>query len=306
MSKPYTIEVPLYSRSVEYLAKINSSDDIGIAVYGGIPNSPFNGGRVNFVLDGLFLGNRLLFSLSRQQLERVTAKFYETVSKINERGMPFNAACTNIFIDQEELNETNLYPIQWLVESSQKHGIKNGVILNNALLEGHLRRKYTDKLTYISSCTKYVSPHKMLSPRDTMSMYQEDSGKYDFIVLTPQDSRRPKLISDVVRENKSRIMAIANSYCSNDCNTYHHYAYASKQNKISLSGKLTDWHLLAASVRFLPFTLKCSAYWYMIFPLHVEKIAAMQLNAGIVNFKLGRGLGVEGLEKLVALIRRSS
>lgn len=302
MFKKYIIEVPLYSRPVEYLSRINSSEDIGIIVFGGFPDSPFNGGRLNFSLDGLFLWDRMFFRLERKQLERVTAKFYETVAKINELGMSFCAACTNIFVSEEELNEANLYPIQWLVESSQKHGIKNGVILNNALLEGHIRRKYGDKLLYISSCTKYVSPYKILSPRDTMLMYQEDSGKYDGIVLTPQDSRRENLIKNVVRENRSRIIAIVNSYCSNNCNAYHHYAFTSKQNKISLLRRLVDWQVLPAVVRFLPYTLKCAVYWKMFCPGKIEKIAAMQLNAGIVNFKLGRGMGVESLEKLVALI----
>ena len=304
MSKKYTIEVPLYSRPVEYLAKINSSDDINIVVYGGIPNSPFHGGRMNFALDGFLLWDRKSLRLNPKQLEVVTAKFYETVSSINASGMSFWVVATNMFVAPQELNDTNLYPIQWLVESSAKHGIKNGVILNNALLEGHLRGKYGDKLLYISSCTKYVSAHKMLSPLETSLMYQEDAAKYDFVVLTPQDSRREKLINNVVRENKLKIIAIANSYCSNACNAYHHYKYTSQENKMSLLRKSSDWHMIAAAIRFMPRMLKCSAFWHILFPVPVEKIAAMQLKAGIVHFKLGRGLGVESLEKLVALVSK--
>ncbi len=301
MHKEYTIEVPLYSRPVKDLAKINSSEDISIIVYGGIPNSPLNGGRMNFALDGLFLWNSF-FHLRSSQLERVTAKFYETVSEINRHGMSFCVTCTNIFVSEKELNEANLYPIQWLVESSQKHGIKNGVILNNALLEEHLRRKYGDKLIYISSCTKYALPHKMLAPSDTISMYKEDCDKYDFVVLTPQDSRREQAIKKMASEHKNRIIAIANSYCSNGCNTYYHYAYTSRQNKISLLRVLPDRDVIVALIKFLPCLLKCSVFWHVFFPVEVEKIATRQLNAGIVNFKLGRGFGVEKLEKLVILI----
>lgn len=303
MSNKYIIEVPIYSRSVEYLAKINSSGDIGITVFGSIPDSPLNGGRTNFTLDGVFLWDRLLFRLNQKQLERITAKFYETVSRINEHGMSFWVTYTNIFVSPEELNETNLYPIQWLVESSQKHGVKNGVIINNALLEGHIRQKYGDKLLYISSCTKYVSAQKMLTPSETMSMYQEDAGRYDFVVLTPQDSRRENLLKNMVRGNKNKIIAIANSYCSNDCNSYHHYASTSKMNKISLIRRFVDWQVLTISTKFIMCHIwKCSAFWQIFFPVDVGRIAAMQLNAGIVNFKLGRGKGGASLENLVALI----
>ncbi len=304
MPKTYTIEVPLYSRPVEHLARINLSDNISLAVFGGVPDSPLNGGRLNFSLDSLFLWDRMFFSLNQQQLERVTAKFYETVSRINGYGMSFRITYTNMFVDEAELTEKNLKPLEWLVESGRKHGVKNGVILNNALLEARLREEYGDQLIYISSCTKYVSPDRILTPRETMAMYLKDSGKYDYIVVTPQDSRREQLLREVVRENKSRIIVLANSYCSNDCNSYHHYACMNRENKISLL-KLTDWRVFATSIKFMiPHASKCAAIQHFLYPVNVEKIAAMQLKAGIVNFKLGRGFGVESLEKLVALIQR--
>ena len=302
MNKKYTIEVPLYSRTVESLAKINSAGAIEITVFGGIPNSPFNGGRMNSALDGLMLWDRKTISLSSKQMEGVTAKFYETVTKINKMGMSFWAVCTNMFVNQEELTQENLLPIQWLVESYQKHGIKNGIIINNALFEEHLRQQFGDNLLYIASCTKYVSPQKLLSPKDTSLMYLEDIKKYDYVVLTPQDSRRERIIKNMVKESQHKIIVISNSYCSNACNTYHHYEYMSRQNKISLLKKSINWHTITASIKFLPHTLKCSVYWHAFFPVEVERIARMQLNAGVVHFKLGRGLGVESFEKLVALI----
>ena len=284
------------------MAKINASEEIGITVFGGVPDSPFNGGRMNSALDGVFVWGSSGLTLSKEQLVGIMAKWHETISSLNEKGMSFWAVCTNIFVSQEELTEENLSAILWLAESGQKHGIKNGIIINNALLEEHIRQKCADKLLYISSCTKYVSPRKMLSPKETTSMYLEDAAKYDYVVLTPQDSRREKLIKNVVREYKDKIIVIANSYCSNGCNCYHHYEYMSRQNKMSLLKLSLNWNVFVSTLKFLPSTLKCSVYWYAFFPVEVEKIARMQLNAGAVHFKLGRGLGVESFEKLVALI----
>ena len=306
MLKKYIIEVPLYAWPVEHLAKINARGDISITVFGGFPDSPFNGGRTNFSLDGL-LCNRTLFRISDQQLKNITAKFFETVSKINECGMSFCVVFTNIFVSPGELTAENLSPIQWLIDSSKKHGVKNGVILNNELLEEYLREKYSDDLIYISSCTKYVSATKMLSPQETLSMYQQDSAKYDFVVLTPQDSRRENLLKKIRPQDKPKIIAIANSYCSNGCNAYFHYECTSKMNKLSLTDKRTDLYVLAESFKFVLYHIaKCSAFWHIFFPIDVVKIARMQLNAGIVNFKLGRGIGVESLDKLAALIRGAS
>ncbi len=304
MPKKYTIEVPLYARPVERLAELNRLDDISIAVFGGFPNASLNGGRLNYSLDGLFLWDRMFFSLSTKQLDRVRAKFYATVARINGYGMSFRLAYTNMFVAQEELNEDNFRPLQWLVDAGEAQGVKNGVILNNALLEGHLRQRYGNKLVYISSCTRYVAADRLLTPSETMAMYEKDSGQYDFIVVTPQDSRRAGLLKEVVSRNKSGIIAIANSYCSNDCNSYHHYACMNKENKVSLL-KLTDWRVVSTAIKFImPHAFKCAAFRHFLTPVDVEGIAAMQLDAGVVNFKLGRGFGVEGLEKLIAVILR--
>ena len=303
MSKKYSIEVPLYSSHIEHLAKLNRLEDIDIVLYGGAPNSPLNGGRFNYSLDGLFLWDKPFFSLTKRQLARVLDKFYRTLGQANQNGISFRLAFTNMFVSQEELNEENLYPVKWLVASSQKYGVKNGVILNNKFLEDRIRQMYGDKLVYVSSCTKYVSLDKLLTPAETLGMYLSDSGKYDFICLTPQDSRRAGLLKDVLRDAKSGIIAICNSYCADRCNSYYHYAYTSKQNKKSLlSTGLIDT-IAGAFMFILPRVFTCSAFRQSFCKMDIKTIVKMQLDAGIVNFKLGRGLGAGLIDRLISLIR---
>jgi hypothetical protein len=302
MRKKYSIEVPIYSSTVEHLAKLNRLEDIDIVLYGGAPNSPLNGGRFNYVLDGLFLWNKPFFALTKSQLSRVLVKFYETLDKANQNGISFRLAFTNMFVNQEELNEENLYPVKWLAASYQEYGVKNGVILNNKLLEDRIRQMYGDKLVYVSSCTKYVSLNKLLMPEETLKMYLEDSGKYDFICLTPQDSRRAGLIKEVLRGADSGVIAICNSYCADRCNSYYHYAYTSKENKKSLLSIGVIDTIAGALTFILPRALTCSAFRQSFCKMDIKTIVEMQLNAGIVNFKLGRGLGARLIDRLIALI----
>ncbi|MFH1397379.1 MAG: hypothetical protein ABIH27_02360 [Candidatus Omnitrophota bacterium] len=302
MNKKYSIEVPIYSCPIKHLSELNQLEDISIVIYAGVPNSPLNGGRFNYILDGIFLWDRLLFRLTKRQLSRVLSKFYETLTKANQNSIPFFIAYTNMFISNEELNEDNLYPVKWLVESSKKYGVKNGVILNNKLLEGFIRQKYNDLLVYVSSCTKYVSPDKILTPRETLSMYLEDGGKYDFICLTPQDSRRENLLKEVLCDSKSGIIAIANSYCADNCNSYYHYEQTSNENKKSILTIGSIGIITGAFAFVMPRVLMCTAIRQQFCKVDIKKIAEMQLEAGITNFKLGRGMGDNLLDQLVSLI----
>ncbi len=302
MNKKYTIEVPIYSSPLKHLIKFNRLKNINIIMYGGVPDSPFNGGRLNYSLDGLFIWNRFSFGLTKKQLKRAETKFYKTVTKANENGIPFFLAFTNMFVSPQELNGDNLYPVKWLVESSQKYGVKNGIIVNNNILEESIRQRYGHKLFYVSSCTKYVSSHKLLSPQETLKMYIEDSSKYDFVVLTPQDSRRESLIKDVLRDSKCGVIAICNSYCANNCNSYHHYEYTSKMNKKSVNSIGNISTLLGAFNFTIKRALNCSAFFQPFRGGNIENIAEMQLKSGITNFKLGRGFGADFLDHLVSLI----
>lgn len=303
MKKKYTIKAPLYSHPIEHFIKLNQLDDIGIVLYAGVPNSPLNGGRSNSILDGVFLSDRLFFSLTKKQLSRVLSKFYQTITKANQNGIPFFITFTNIFVSKEELTDENLSPVRFLADSFDKYGVKNGIIINNLLLENFIRREYGDKVSYVSSCTKYVSPDKILSPRDTLKMYLADDGKYDFIVLTPQDSRRKGLIEEVLKNCKTEIIAICNSYCANNCNSYHHYENLSRLNKKSLySMRIAD--ILASSLSFmLPRLTTCTMLRQPLSPLkELIKIVQMQLDAGIVNFKLGRVL-YQPIDHLTSLLQ---
>ncbi|MFH0754476.1 MAG: hypothetical protein V2A70_07925 [Candidatus Omnitrophota bacterium] len=300
MPKKYTLEIPLYARPVEQLLKLNQSKHLAISVYGGVPDSPLNGGRNNGMIDGIFMWDRMLFALKRKQLERLTKKFYETVARFNAGGISFRLAYTNLFVEENELNETNLYPIQWLVESSRKHGVKNGIIINNTRLEAHVRRLYGDALVYISSCTKYVDPHRILSPKETKTLYMKDVAQYDYVVLTSQDSRRESVLKDMAEACSGRIMAIATSYCGFGCNSYDHYKFISQLNKTSLL-KLSDWKAILMSVGFMvPHLPNCP----ILTPVNFEKIVIMQLNAGILHFKMGRGNGEYIFEKVVDRIEK--
>ncbi len=200
-----------------------------------------------------------------------------------------------MFVSQEELNDENLSPVKRLAASSRQHGVKNGIIINNKLLEDRIRQEYGDQLIYVSSCTKYVSPDKILSPLETLSMYRVDIQKYDYVVATPQDSRRKGLLEDITRENRFKLVAI--------CNFYHHYEYTSRENKRTLV-HFNSAKMVGRAISFLiPRLTTCSAVWRSVCRVNVKKIARMQLEAGVINFKLGRGLGAELLDHLVSVIR---
>ena len=330
MTKKYSIRVPLYASPIEFLSKINKSENIAISIYGGVPNSPLNGGRYNSGLDGLVLKDRLFLNITQKHLTTALASFYKTIAKAsqhnitqkhlttalasfyktitkaNQHNISFYIAFTNMFVSQEELNEENLYPVRRLVESSEKYGVKNGLILTNKLLENHIRQKYGPRLLYTSSCTKYVSPHKILTPEETLSMYREDDGKYDCICLTQQDSRRGDLLKAVLRDSKSSILAISNSYCSDTCNSYHHIKDVSDRNKKSLLNTGAIELVSDVQAFMLPRLASCPAMRFSFLKLPVKKIAAMQLNAGITNFKLGRDPeAAKAVDDIVSLILRA-
>lgn len=302
MSKKYSIEVPLYSYSPDQLDRFNRLPEVAIRVFGGIPDSPLHGGRFNYTLDGQFLWDRFLFKMGRPQLDRVSDKFFRTVRMINAKGIPFHAVLTNLFVEAIDLEDAGLKSIRKLAELGEICGVRNGVIINNRALEDRLRDDFGDRLAYFGSCTKYVDPERILTPRETMTMYRADCGKYEAIVLTPQDSRRESLLRELARENQQKIIVIANTYCSNRCNCYDHYACISRQNKISVL-KMSDLKVLFDAAQFTFSRLFiCGAVKHCFLPINIRKIVRMQLRAGIVHFKLGRGIGAEKLKELVDLI----
>jgi hypothetical protein len=210
-----------------------------------------------------------------------------------------------MFVSEEELSEENLYPAKWLAENSRKYGVENGVIINNNLLEERLRKDCGNGLVYVSSCTKYVAPDRLLTPKETLNMYLEDCVRYDRVTLTPQDSRRSELIREVLRDNREKIIAITNSFCSFACNSYFHYEQTSKENKRSLL-KVWDFGILTRLFAFIiPRAPKCSTFRHALGSFNIDQIARMQIEEGVANFKLGRGLGADLIDRLVSLIREA-
>lgn len=299
MDKKYTIEVPIYSAPIRKLCQINQLKNIRIILYGGVPDSPLNGGRFNYTLDGFFLWDRLFFRLNKKQRTKATTTFYKTVLEANQSGIPFLIAYTNMFVDPHELTEENLFPVHWLAESSRKHGVRNGLILNNMLLESHIREQYQDRLIYVSSCTKYVLLDKVLTPSETMNMYREDILRYDLVTLTPQDSRREDVLKKAASLDEKKIIAICNSYCSYQCNSYHHYAYMSMENKKSLLA-INDWKIFLKAFAFMSRQAHhCPALLQSFRKTDIARTVNMQLKAGIVNFKLGRGFGSGAIDQVI-------
>lgn len=303
MRQRYLVEVPIYSKPVPYLAKLNCLDKIRMVVYGGVPDSPLNGGRFNYTLDGLFFWNRLFFRLTPKQRSCAIDRFYQTVSQVNQAGIPFLVAFTNMFVSPAELSEENLFPIQRIIEIGKKYGVTNGLILNNPVLEKYIRKTYQQQLIYVSSCTKYVLPDKILTPQETLSMYQNDIPAYDFVTLTPQDSRREDVLGKAVSLGRGKIIAICNSYCSYRCNSYHHYASMSLENKKSLL-TVKDLEILLKAFTFIvPRASHCPALMQSMRKINVGELVKRQLRSGIVNFKLGRGFGADCVDQVISAIQ---
>lgn len=306
MKKKYTIEVPLNSHPIKSLAKLNNNNNIQIYLYGGYPDSPLNGGRFNYTLDNIVIWSKLLFRISKKQLNKVREKFFQNIEQANKNNIPFLLAYTNMFVDDNELNNDNLAPIEKMIELAKQYNVKNGIIVNNIKLDKFLRDKYGDKLVYFSSCTKYVTKDKILSSTETLKLYKADLPKYDYVVLTPQDSRKADLINKFNADEKTKIIAISNSYCSNACNAYQHYEFTSIENKTSLT-KVNDFKILSRTMKFAKQQRKvCSATKLAFKKLKIKEIIEMQIKAGIKNFKLGRGYGTEALNELVKLLSSST
>jgi hypothetical protein len=306
VKKTYRIEVPMYAYSIRHLTGLKRrNDNIEIIIYGGVPDSPLNGGRPNFILDGLLLFDRLFFSLNERQLSRLMSKFYRTLEEANKAGIPFFFACTNLFIDENELTEKNLSPFKKMEELGRKYGLKNGVIVNNKLLEDYLRRTYGDRFIYVSSCTKYVSPVRVLSYKDTLQMYIEDSRNYDFVVMTPQDSQKEGSIKQLIEAvGASKVLTISNAYCGCHCNSYYHYEYTSKINKETLVG-INSMHIVKDAFKFsIPKLRTCPVPCNIWSMTRCRRLAAMQVQSGVVNFKLGRGMGQGSIGKIISLIKK--
>jgi len=290
------------------LAEISRRGPVSLMLYGGFPDSPLNGGRLNFTLDGCThpgqpLAPEMLQDLSfnRELLAWAKAEFYSTVEEANRNQIAFNLSFTNYFVEEEEINNANLEPVDRLVELGAKHGVCNGIIINSALLEARLRSRHPGSLRYISSCTKYVSPDKLLSPSETIHLYRQDIDRYDFITLTPQHSRDRFVMDRIPERHRDKVIAIVNSYCARGCNSYWHYELISHENKKSLLN-YTIQDLTVSAANFSKRYARCPALTHRHRDMRLKEKVCRQLGAGIINFKIGRGLGANCLDELVGIL----
>ncbi|OGI12318.1 MAG: hypothetical protein A2Y40_10630 [Candidatus Margulisbacteria bacterium GWF2_35_9] len=300
------IELPIYAEPIEALIPINDSGNISISIYGGFPDSPFNGGRNNYLLDGF---SNLLVNPGMDEVNNIIlsakGRFFDTIQRANENRISFYLAFTNMFCNENELSDDNLIPIKRIYEIGKKNGIKNGIIINNRLLEKQIRELYNNELIYISSCTKYVAKDRLLSTNETIERYLGDATHYDYVVLTPQDSRNERVMKIVSEKYPDKFIAIANTYCSKNCNSYIHYDYTSRENKISLVEFLKSDYVSKMNQFFLS-NPNCSASRQMNQDLQLEAKVATQVKAGINNFKIGRGIGQNSLQELLSIINSST
>jgi hypothetical protein len=299
----HKIEVPLYAYPVDLLLYVMRSFHVAVSIFGGYPDSPFNGGRNNFLLDGKAPPQFEGECYSKAFIEGVRSEFWDMIDEANRNGIPFFLTFSNMFCDPTELTPTNLEPIERLVQSGNRYKISNGVIINNAFLEQKIRHKYSGQLIFISSCTKYVLPDRLLSIQESIDWFLKDSSQYDYVVITPQLSRNKLALSQLAQECPEKFIAIANTYCSTLCNSYHHYEFTSRQNKIPLHLLRMQDEMVKASEIFAPHMEHCSAVKQINSDMRLQDKVRMQLEAGIRHFKIGRGIGQYCLEELAELIQ---
>jgi hypothetical protein len=311
----YTIEVPLYTEPLQTLIDYSRYAGIDFNIYAGYPDSPFNGGRNNFLMGGYipkhlcsqestvlhsFIGNR------QALVDEAIESFCESLTKINQEGISFHLVMTNLFFQPEELTEKNLYPLRKLVECGKKCGVKNGVILYNDDLKKNLEKDYGDDLIFLGSCARYFDSDRMLSPQETMARYRKDLAQFDTVVLTPQDSFNRQIMEEMSPGNEARVMAICNILCGRSCESYWHFEVISKGNKTSIIDYTMD-DVTSMLKRFdEKLQLQCRRTHPTNIHEHIRNNIILQLKAGITSFKIGRGYEKNASSPLKTLIQSIS
>jgi len=300
-----SMEIPLHIYPLCELVELGGHHPLQISLYGGFPDSPLNGGRLNVVLDGRREGVERTARPSEQTVADAREAFFETIEAANRQGIECLLAFTNIFIEEDELNDENLAPVDWLARIGRTHGVRNGVILNNDRLTEHLRRTHGGELRFVSSCTRYFTPERILTPLDTLPQYLEDAERYDLVTITPQDSRRVDVLEILVEKIPGSFVAIGNSYCDDGCNSYHHYEALSRMNKKPIGARgFAD--VLDLTLDVAVHSMQCPLITGAIEHLDVAGITSMQISNGVTHIKLGRGRGAERVREIVEVIERQT
>ena len=302
----FTIEVPIFANPLDRVLTARDETGYTFHLYGGFPDSPLNGGRNNFSLDGWDNPARFLASEAVSDVVRdARAALYREVKAANRAGIPFLLTYTNLYVSPRELTADNLAPVERLACWGQRYGVANGVILNHPSLERQLRQRYGDTLYYVASCTRYVRPRGVLSFAETLPLYVADAARFDRVVITPQHSRSSRALATLGSRHPSPFVAISNSYCADACNCHAHYRLISRENKRSLDGYgVHDIQRYAETLaRIYP---RCPLLSLKREDLDVTGMARRQRHHGIRNFKLGRGIGGDMLPELLAALRQEA
>jgi hypothetical protein len=123
-----------------------------ISIFDCFPGMIWNGGRP--VFGGVSLDEAM-----------------ERVNFFNQRGIGVNFTFTNCFLKQEHLEDPLCNQVLKMFENPM-----NGIIINSALLEAHIR-KTCPQYKMISSVTKYIYDKEKLMAETT---------KYDIVVIPPE------------------------------------------------------------------------------------------------------------------------
>ncbi len=309
----YTLEVPMYSAPIDYLLNLHKRSDMKVILYGSLPDSPFNGGRPNFLLDGVDGANRApgsdpgvastvmgsIMGFSQAKLDSAIAKFYETIEEANRQKMQYFLAATNYSVSESELTPENTEVFTRLADLGEKYGVRNAVIMVDATLEAFLRDKFGPRLMYISSCTKYYVHEKIVPWNETLAQYLADLKRYDRVVLTPQDSVSGRVMRDCCALDAEKVTAVADVLCDRTCNAHHHYAMISRHNKVPLR-KMNIFSLLPMSSEYASLDCPVSAGRSRLPTLELR--VPRQRDAGVRHFKIGRSFSTGMTASIDALV----
>jgi MoaA/NifB/PqqE/SkfB family radical SAM enzyme len=184
----------------------------------------------------------------------------ERVNFFNQRGIGVNFTFTNCFLKPEHLADPICNQVLKMFENPM-----NGIIINSALLEAHIR-KTCPSYKMISSVTKVIYDQAQLLA---------DTAKYDLVVIPPEYNHDRNFLSSLPSEKvELSIMDGCRAYCKNRLS---HFKFISQ----------FIINQLPQEQAFFPG--KCDPNHEM--DLSLKEMLELAANMGINNFKCGsRGI----------------
>lgn len=231
-------------------------DNIEIgSMYGSFPDAIWNGGRPIF----------------GECDEQTITQYVEHYEKL---GIPLRFTFTNSCLNKSHLDNKLCNMIMEIASNG-----KNGVIVNNEILEDYLRNKYPN-YQYILSTTAGI--------RD-IDKINELSDIYDCVVINYNDNHNKEFLTSL--KNKDKIEILVNESCMANCpKRKDHYEFiARKQLGLEPSYMKFECASPGPTNFYAVMTDKCKRN-HIITPGELYDEYA---NMGFSNFKLqGRGLPV--------------